>query len=299
VVVGWTLRIPFGTTSRREIEPGTILLDERAWELSFRNPFYVLQARNFPSEEAARTAIPEVVAALIWSFALRNEGVQVEIEPQRIALRDTPSPPDSQIPGVFGIGNEGSPAIYPDEKAVAFAHVFPVTVKVSTAFSNFADALRDAYEMPGIDRLVRDDQLRLAVDVFGSSFFETSPFARALTCVGGLEVMKDQDDLPPTVREVIDRWDIEAQRLNIDVSEKQALRSRIAQLRRPSIGGAIFDLVQKRLDDADAKRAKRFYDLRSKLLHDWDKAAGEELERRAPELAELVRDLLVALMRDE
>jgi hypothetical protein len=285
--------------SGREIEPGTILLDERAWELSFRDPFYVLQAPDFPSEEAARTAIPQVVAALVWSFALRNEGLQVEIEPQRIALRDTPSPPDSQIPGVFGIGNEGSPVIYPDEKRVAFAHVFPVTVKVSTAFSNFADALREAYETPGIDRLVRDDRLRLAVDVFVSGFFETSPFARALTCVGVLEVMKDQGDLPPTVRDVVERWDLEAKGLDIDANERRALRSRIAQLRRQSIGGAIFDLVRKRLNDADAKRAKGFYDLRSKLLHDWDKAAREELERRAPELAELVRDLLVALMRDE
>jgi hypothetical protein len=285
--------------SGREIEPGTILLDERAWELSFRDPFYVLQAPDFPSEEAARRAIPQVVAALVWSFALRNEGLQVEIEPQRIALRVTPSPPDSQIPGVFGIGNEGSPAIYPDEKRVAFAHVFPVTVKVSTAFSSYADALREAYETPGIDRLVRDDRLRLAVDVFVSGFFETSPFARALTCVGVLEVMKDQGDLPPTVREVVERWDLEAKGLDIDANERRALRSRIAQLPRQSIGGAIFDLVRKRLNDADAKRAKGFYDLRSKLLHDWDKAAREELERRAPELAELVRDLLVALMRDE
>lgn len=299
MVVGWTLRIPFRTTSGREIEPGTVLLDERAWELSFRDPFYVLQARDFPSEEAARTAIPRVVAALVWSFALRNDGVQVEIETQRIALRDVPSPPASQIPGVFGIGNEGSPAIYPDEKRVAFAHVFPITVKISTPFSNFADGLREAYETPGIDRLVRDDRLRLAVDVFVSSFFETSPFARALTCVGVLEVMKEQGDLPPTVREVVHGWDIEAQRLDIDANERKALRSRIAQLRRQSIGGAIFDLVRKRLNDADAKRAKGFYDLRSKLLHDWDKAAREELERRAPELAELVRDLLVALMRDE
>lgn len=135
--------------------------------------------------------------------------------------------------------------------------------------------------------------------MFVSSFFETSPFARALTCVGVLEVMKEQGDFPPTVHEVVDRWDFEAQGLDIDANERRALRSRIAHLRRQSIGGAIFDLVRKRLNDADAKRAKGFYVLRSKLLHDWDKAAREELEQRAPELADLVRDLLVALMRDE
>jgi hypothetical protein len=132
--MSWLVRIPYRVAPGRSFETGVIRLAGYDWTLKTNGSWYVLFAQGLPDEAQARAIVPHVVAALIWAGALSTDGIQASADIQEIKLGDKPSPPQSMLPGVYGFANEGRPAVYPDDKRVAFGAAGEVGVLVSTPF---------------------------------------------------------------------------------------------------------------------------------------------------------------------
>ena len=59
-------------------------------------------------------------------------------------------------------------------------------------------------------RAISDDRVKLAVEAYINSHFETSDSARFIGLVGILEVLKDKDSSSDAAKTLIDKWRQEA-----------------------------------------------------------------------------------------
>jgi hypothetical protein len=300
--MGFTLRLPFRVAPGRTFAVGSFAAAGLDMELKASAPWHVLQVQGLTTEDAARALLPRLVAALVWLGLETRDGIEVISEPQDLVLRDNPAPATSIVAGAHGIGDEGRPAIYPDDRVARFAYVSPASVQVSTPLESFVGRLIAGLELPGIEAALKDRTVRLATEVFLSSYFEESPYAAFLARVTALEILKRQADHPPAVLGLVDNWIGQVRDLRkagmIDERVAESLAGSLVRLKEESIGRAIQSLVASLLGPDRARVAADLYSLRSDLVHH-GRVGREEIRRRLPELTDLVRDVLKGLLAAE
>lgn len=124
------------------------------------------------------------------------------------------------------------------------------------------------------DKLIADAKLKLALDIYRSSFYEDLPNSRFLSLITILEVLSPKGDKDDNAQRLIDKWDEERKSLleTCEKGHKQSLKdlgNALKFAREQSIRSSIHDFVLAELGDTEkAKAAKYWYDVRSKLVHD-------------------------------
>ncbi|MFM9878885.1 MAG: hypothetical protein ACKVOO_00550 [Burkholderiaceae bacterium] len=134
--------------------------------------------------------------------------------------------------------------------------------RAQDVLSSFTDTISD----PLLDRRVR-----LSMEIFSAALLEPNDRVRFIMLVSAIEPLAEQHDLGHAVAEFVDSSLANLALLpGIDSELKQSLQSRVAQLKRESVGRALSRLSETWFPgNLVAKRALgHAYALRSQLLHD-------------------------------
>jgi len=129
----------------------------------------------------------------------------------------------------------------------------------------------------------------LALELYNLSHFEFSPRARFLTLIIAVEVLSKRERLPNRELEHLEKLINLAEEADSYVQLVKSLKN----LKRESISRACNILVENHLRNKSAKQFKRFYNIRSKMLHNGKVPKGVNLSIAIPPLDQLVSGLIV------
>jgi hypothetical protein len=196
---------------------------------------------------------------------------------------------------VDGVADEGRPVVHEDGERIAFVAAGSLTVSMHRPIDSFNRLLADAEGHPGIEALMRDTgRLAHALEVFLAGAFEQSMFARFMNDMTVLEILKTQPTRDEPFQTLVRGWVKElealAEREHLPEGEVASLRSSLEWLTQRSIGQSIEELGTN-VDRAP--EARDLYKIRSKAVHEGNPSAIDAAQRRAGELRDLVRAVLV------
>jgi hypothetical protein len=183
---------------------------------------------------------------------------------------------------VNGLIDGSQPAVYPTEKLIRVLTLGDVTVKLTTPSSPVLASLAEGAAFRRSDQLFCDHRLRIALELYGAHFTESSSKARFLTLIMALEALATSCSRTQLVLDLMDQWRSQVEGLlhNGDMSREdseslQALSRELLFRKQDSLRRRIYNLVWSTLEQAGDKEAerlaaavKRLYDLRSKLVHE-------------------------------
>ena len=160
------------------------------------------------------------------------------------------------------------PLIYPKGKDLSrlVTHVGAISMNPDKVLPKLLESVEVGLSSVSARRAMSDDRVRLAVELYIDSYFETSASARFIGFVGVLEVLKDKDPSSDVAKALIDKWRREA--LNLADEEAESIRSSLKHLKSISISRGIKSVVKRHLGEDRAKEARNLYTARSNLVHD-------------------------------
>lgn len=291
----YTLRVSVKTLGEApvnglESEP-TIEIGKTRLTVKQRGRFLILMARDFPSEADAAAFLPKLKGGL-WNLAIEHNiaftpyfGRREVTRPEdpytaaRNLAKSFGTAMEEPVQPVHGLTEEEGVTIFRSDENIRFIGMGDVTARVSTAWATVAATL-----ISGIERVASlsddaDADLATAIDLYLSSFYESSIRARFLTLMMALEVLAPVTDKHPAaasllidLQEKIDarlaiesdieaRDSLEALRRETDFRKETSIRRRIRRL----------VLDQAPLSNADrkalAKQVVAAYDLRGSVVH--------------------------------
>lgn len=142
---------------------------------------------------------------------------------------------------------------------------------------------------------------RLAVDLFGASFFEGAPDTRLIILVMAVEALLRPLARSSRARQIVATWEQSLRASDLTDVERNSMMGALRHLRNESIGSAGRRLTKERLagrqyGDVPATRFfDHCYELRSRLVHsDQDRPTAEQVGPAAANLELLVSDLITA-----
>jgi hypothetical protein len=276
----WVLSVPFRTA------PGLRLTE--AHPLAFGGvraelfPAPAGQARivaaGLESADAARELFESLRIGLIAGSL--NIGWGIRVRPVAAVLDDTsPVPAEVDLALIYPEGKDlsrllvvaGPPSMQPGK-------VLPV-LEASLGFGLSSAPARAA---------MADERVRLAVDLYTGSYFETSPEAQFLSLVGVLEILKDKAPSSEPAQALVDEWIRQARTLSDD--EAASIQGSLRFLKMMSISRGIASTVRRHLGPESARAAQDLYQARSKLVHDGIRPADP------PGTARLARKIVTDLI---
>jgi len=160
------------------------------------------------------------------------------------------------------------PLIYPEDKNLSrlVLHFGAVENNPDKTLPKLLESIEIGLSLEPARRAISDDRVRLAVELYIDSYFETSDSARFIGFVGVLEVLKDKDSSSDAAKALIDRWRREA--LTLADEEANSVRSSLGFLKSISISRGIASVVKRHLGEDRSKEARNLYTARSNLVHD-------------------------------
>ena len=270
-----------------ESEPIIEVCDVR---ISFkqRGQILVLTAADFDSEQEAEAFLPRLKAGL-WNLALEHNfafaptfarrDITPAEDPVAAARNLAASFGTDGAQSVHGLGDEEGYTVFPSEENIRFLALGVPTVHVTVGWSNAAQTLAAGISRPPNLAHHEDSDLVTALDLYLSSFYETSLRARFLTLMTALEVLAPEIGKHAVAVELIVALHAEVEGRLVRESDPdaidalEALKREIDFRKETSIRRRIRHLVltNVRMGDADkkalSKRVVSAYDLRGSLVH--------------------------------
>lgn len=191
--------------------------------------------------------------------------------------------------------------VYPDDEPKAVFVRFTAEGQVAKNPDAFAERVA-----AGISEQWRaPDKLRVAMELFSSSFFDGVFRSRFITLVTAVEALVAQDRRGASVQALLDEACKAASSLDIEDPVRISLKSGLERLRDESIGGSAAKLIARLLAGkkygelpAD-KFFRKSYDIRSQTVHDGRPHDPDiDFLQVANQLQALVADLLVASVEE-
>jgi hypothetical protein len=173
--------------------------------------------------------------------------------------------------------------IIPDWKKLVRNEMGIVTVTGGIGPNNFAECIEEALQFPLLEKVVNEEKLILALDLYSSSFFQMTDNARLITLVTSLEALTPEFEVSVIAKTTLNSLKIIAKKER-DQYEKSGLEyesinhllSRIGNLKKEAIGTSMRRYILKineehsELGDPEgiSTKLKMIYNVRSKLLHE-------------------------------
>lgn len=289
---GYTLRFPFRLAPGQEIsnleEP--YVTEQSGFEMKIgkQSGLYFLSIDKLPSEQAGKSLIPKLWAGLMWALLHQGLSPDASLSPQEVKYADDPRKAAENISKSFDLKLErldslldGSlPAIYQTDKVVRVMTGFPSTLSLGFSPEKTIDLIVEALALAAPERVLDDQKLKVALDLYNAYFRESSANARFLTLTMALEALAPVELKHDCAQIAVEKWIEELRGLQApyaEVSEEwEAFDSLIREVgfrREKSIRSRIRSLVYSSLEssepnaDETSRQAVRLYDKRSELLH--------------------------------
>lgn len=292
---GFTLRVSVKTLGEA---PVVGLESEQAIDIGLirvrvkqRERFLILSAGDFASETDAEAFLPRLKGGL-WNLAIEHNIAFTPFFERRhitrpedpyVAARNLAKSFDmtveQPVEPVHGLTDEEGYTVFRSDESIRFLGVVEGTGHTSTGWVDVARTLTIGIENIRLPADETDANLATAIDLYLSSFYESSIRARLLTLVMALEVLAPVTEKHPAAvqllahfLETIDvrlsgeanpeaRDALEALRREADFRKDTSIRRRIRQL-------VLQEAPMSELDrETLAKRVVAAYDLRSSVVH--------------------------------
>jgi hypothetical protein len=258
-------------------------------EIAPEHHFYSLTAGEFSSEAEALLWLRKFSVALLWIVVKFRLGLIFESTAEDMKLLETPITiaPDSSLarlansagwPDVDGFYSAAKTVIIPEHKKLIREMMGRPMLIIGIGFANLVEALEEGlrYEKP--DNVLTNRKLRLALEVYASSFFESSESARFLTLMTVLEALAEPALRPGLIIDCVDGFigQIQSQREGLvelcGVQEFDSLAGSLKHCREKSISQQIRSLLKARLagtpEAVHIPKFSHLYKIRGKLVHD-------------------------------
>jgi hypothetical protein len=295
----YAIRVPITTAPTQRLETGEgvcFKCSDLRIEIVPEMYFYSLTVRDFPSEADARGWLERFSVALLWVMTKFRMGILFESTPAMIDLRE---PPITIAPGSFaapvveskgwreidGFYSADETVIRPEHKKLLMGTVGRPTIIGGIGLLKFIEGLEEGLQHARPDTVLANRKLRLAIEIYASSFFESSRIAMLLTRMMVLEALALPATRPKPILTCVDAF---IEQLNLQreylvegcgTQEFDSLAGSLRRLKEKSINQTIRCLLEETLSGTpEASRIsefKRTYDVRSRLVHVGHATQGE------------------------
>lgn len=288
----FTLKFPFRLPQNQGIDEveATKEADGLTFSLVGRRPYCILTISGFQSAENASKYTSKVWAGLMWNLLERGLAPSANMNPQEVTYADDPMKAAENLSLSFGAPIAGpvdglidgaSPAVYETSKKMRTITGGDATITVTSNSSNVLEKLVEGATFTLSGELISDDKLKVALELYGAFFTESSGNARFLTLIMALEALTTGEARPRIIQNLFNGWETHAQALisdeSVDAEDKEALNAIVKEMlhkKEDSLRSQIRRLVKTCLmksgapDAVEASRkALELYDLRSTLVH--------------------------------
>ena len=288
----YTLLFPLNIPSTMKISFDELSKEEGSLKFSWiqKGDDYKLKIEGFNELSDAKDSVFRINAGLRWVTI--NKGLPLEsfLETQEITYAENAIEAAKNLNKNFGTNysivdglmDGNRPAIYKNDKQIK-----EIATHAPTVISNFSGEELFSCFMEGMgfqnsDKIIHNDKLRVAIDLYAAYFTELSYNARFLTLVMVLEALTQPKKRPRFVQNLINQWE---KQLNVSeaefdgddykINEIQSIRGTLKHMKEDSLSKQLQELVLSTLQangDSDAenmaKLMKVIYKDRSELVHD-------------------------------
>ncbi len=326
----FTIRIPFILSPSKKIqislEDSILKVDKFEAKIIDEKFFNVIEVYGLPSEKAANQFLPKIVSGLLLTIIDCKIGILFEKQPSRVRLFEKPiiiSEKSDMYSLLSKRGWEETDGDYdtdktiirPEHKKLVAWTMGRATVTTGIHDSDIINKLNESLALSNPERLIKDEKLQLAIEIYSNSFFESSSNAKFVTLVTVLEALKIDSGVSEIEIETIDELmeQIKTKRDSQDKEDPNSsyaildkLIGRVGNLKEQSISKSIQTLVIEKLKfdpgvdnpAAYGKEIKDIYNLRCTLLHD-GLADSKKIEDGIKFLSDVVPRLLRVIFFQE
>jgi hypothetical protein len=320
----FTARLPFqmpaGRTIKLDEDVAQFDLQGHPCQIALEANQYALTIRQFSTEAAAAEFLLQAAGGLVWLGLKYPIGFRFDPNISKIDSFREPRLIDSasfvsKITGpkgwkaIDGQYDSDQTIVRPEHKRLICWTTGRVTVRQDTPPKILEDAIIEAMSFGRPDRIFHEAKLRLAIDFYMSSHFDTTPAASFLNRFTTLEILVPDVPVHAVIQERLGRFiaEIRAEgkkhENQEDLSaEVQSVLSRLAHMRNRSIKSGLRSLIRENVRDDQnrsgylAREVADLYDLRSELVHNGT-ADRKEINEGNNRLGEIVPQLLRTLFQ--
>jgi len=318
----FTLKFPFRLPDHQQVETDLAIRDVGGLNFSLvgGKPYAVLKISGFATSEQASNYIRNAWSGLMWNLMEVGISPIADLVIQEAVYYDDPIKAGENFARNFGAELGGSvdgaidgssPAVYESNKTMRTFTGGRATAVGGFSSTRVLDKFVEGASFCHSSELIADEKLKVALELYGAYFTESSANARFLTLIMALEAMTTGEKRPRVVQELFRDWEVQAMSLAEAASsseDKAALESVVREImhkKDDSLRSQIRRLVKTTLEasgaaDADdaSRQALRLYDLRSTLVHT-GRLPGKTLETALADAKTLVHRVLRSAYMDK
>ena len=222
---------------------------------------YSLNVMNLSSIEEAQKAVGKIELAFIKFMLERHQTYQACFNNPKIIGDEVPLAADN-----------GEPLIYRTQRSRPLNTFGGEGIRIENSISSSA-LIAVIEEALSSNKCITDTKLKLAFDIYRSSFYDDVPSSRFLSLINILEVLAPKKEKDGNAQGLINKWENERKDcletcLKEDQQSLKDLKNTLKFAREQSIRSSIYDFVLDELKDEEkATAAKGWYDVRSSLVH--------------------------------
>lgn len=319
--------LPFVVAPGATLSPFDTPISSSIGALSLRveklHHFYILSFGPFPTAKEATTAVTKLGIALLWLSLAHGVGIQYSKELGEVRIFEAPKPvPESEPMAHIGkvTGWTATDGYYdadraivrPEHKRLVRWENGQATITLGVSVDNFFASLQRAISFPNLEKIVSNDKLKLAIELYAVYRFELSNNAQLISLVTALEALLPDMEIGVhannaliQAKEIVQVARESHQKNSSEWSEINRLLSRIGKLGTESIGTALrqfaksatFRHPQLGCPDEISRQLRDAYSVRSMLLHE-GRCDDATLNKQLSFLRDFVPRLLTALFEE-
>ncbi|MCI0559458.1 MAG: hypothetical protein MN733_13270 [Nitrososphaera sp.] len=312
----WTIFLPFSLSPGKNISLGGEVysgqIGRRNCDIHFEGQYYILKVYGFSRKAQAEAFVKSLGVGLMWAGAATRTGVRFDLDLQNVEYSRNPYKVARNIYGhtthgpVDALIHGDQTAVYRSDKKVLTITGRPASVTQGLPVDRFVSTLTEGSDLPNPTKVVDNEKIKTASELYSLSHFMTSLRARFLTQITALEILSEQPYHPAHLQVLIDLWIAEIGALYDNESDSDErrrlnrLRTGICRLKRDSITESVRVLVRKALTSLKDPNACKLigrvgpiYGVRSALTH----GRRNELGQAPAELEEIVSKTLRAVIK--
>lgn len=291
----YTLQVPFQlgpTHALTPVDVKEIAFGDQSMEIVENQGVYLLRISGFKTHEEAEAFFQRLRGALLRLIVRKKLSLRSTRSMQKVQLKEPPVDVrgNPNLGGIFkrkgwthldGYVDSSPAVVIPEHLRILEHGTGSMSATLSMPVPSFLEHLTEDLNLPQPEKIAADERLSLAIDLYATSFWETSQRARVVSLATSLEALIKPERVSETALDQIDRllgvFDSARDRSTEDKEKRRTLdrmRSRLAGLKEESISENLRKLAAAHASviGETTEEARRnmisAYDIRSKLVHD-------------------------------
>ena len=246
---------------------------------------FTVKCGGFASDAVALAAGEQTRCALRLALAAMPVGLDIADRPGTLSFGRVVVD-EAREKGIELRPDYNGLEVYPDWSSIRF-----VSIEMRAVVSGPLDAFLDSFAKAYRGNPTVDEDVSLALELFGLSFFESSLRARFVTLISAMESAVHTKPRSSEAQQQVAALIEATESSTLAESEKKTLVAALRNLKRESITSACRTFVERHGRPGDAEVWQKCHNARHKMVHEGQ--APHELPALLPDLESLARRVLL------